>query len=62
MNGGPVILADEPAGALDSQGGKEVMLILEKLHGQGHIIILVTHGSEIASAGARIFGQRFFRF
>ena len=33
MNGGPVILADEPTGALDSQGGKEVMAILEKLHG-----------------------------
>jgi ABC-type lipoprotein export system ATPase subunit len=36
MNGGPVILADEPTGALDSQGGKEVMAILVKLHGQGH--------------------------
>src|ERR1035437_8611508 len=36
MNGGPVILADEPTGALDSQGGREVMAILVKLHGQGH--------------------------
>ncbi len=54
MNGGPVILADEPTGALDSQGGKEVMAILEKLHGQGHTIILVTHDSEIAAYAHRI--------
>jgi len=54
MNGGPVILADEPTGALDSRGGKEVMAILEKLHGQGHTIILVTHDSDIAAYAHRI--------
>ena len=54
MNGGPVILADEPTGALDSQGGKEVMAILEKLHGQGHTIIVVTHDSDIAAFAHRI--------
>jgi macrolide transport system ATP-binding/permease protein len=54
MNGGPVILADEPTGALDSQGGKEVMAILEKLHGQGHTIILVTHDSAIAAYAHRL--------
>ena len=54
MNGGPVILADEPTGALDSKGGKEVMAILEKLHGQGHTIILVTHDSGIAAYAHRI--------
>jgi macrolide transport system ATP-binding/permease protein len=54
MNGGPVILADEPTGALDSQGGKEVMAILETLHGQGHTIILVTHDSGIAAYAQRI--------
>ena len=54
MNGGPVILADEPTGALDSQGGNEVMLILEKLHGQGHTIILVTHDSDIAAHAHRL--------
>ncbi len=54
MNGGPVILADEPTGALDSKGGKEVMAILEKLHGQGHTIILVTHDSDIAAYAHRI--------
>ena len=54
MNGGPVILADEPTGALDSQGGKDVMAILGKLHGQGHTIILVTHDSDIAAYAHRI--------
>ncbi|HEY3319260.1 MAG TPA: MacB family efflux pump subunit [Planctomycetota bacterium] len=54
MNGGPVILADEPTGALDSQGGKEVMAILVKLHGQGHTIIVVTHDSEIAAYAHRL--------
>ncbi|MBF0549508.1 MAG: MacB family efflux pump subunit [Deltaproteobacteria bacterium] len=54
MNGGPVILADEPTGALDSQGGKEVMAILEKLNGQGRTIILVTHDSDIAAYAHRI--------
>ena len=54
MNGGPVILADEPTGALDSQGGKEVMAILEELHGRGHTIILVTHDSDIAAYAYRI--------
>jgi macrolide transport system ATP-binding/permease protein len=54
MNGAPVILADEPTGALDSQGGKEVMAILGKLHEQGHTIIVVTHDSEIAAYAHRI--------
>jgi len=54
MNGGPVILADEPTGALDSQGGKEVMAILVRLHGEGHTIIVVTHDSDIAAYAHRI--------
>ena len=54
MNGGPVILADEPTGALDSQGGKEVMAILGKLHSQGHTIIVVTHDSDIAAYAHRL--------
>lgn len=43
MNGGEVILADEPTGALDSQSGKEVMAILKQLNQQGHTVIIVTH-------------------
>ena len=46
MNGGDVILADEPTGALDSASGVEVMNILKELHADGHTIILVTHDAQ----------------
>lgn len=54
MNGGEVILADEPTGALDSQSGEMVLQILEDLHRQGHTIILVTHDQNIAQRANRI--------
>ncbi|QNY17509.1 ATP-binding cassette domain-containing protein [Acinetobacter seifertii] len=54
MNGGEVILADEPTGALDSKSGEIVLKILEELHQQGHTIILVTHDSNIAKRANRI--------
>lgn len=43
MNGGHIILADEPTGALDSHSGAEVMLLLDELAQQGHVVILITH-------------------
>lgn len=54
MNGGQVILADEPTGALDSHSGQEVMAILEQLHAAGHTIIIVTHDMQVASHAGRI--------
>jgi len=54
MNGGQVILADEPTGALDSSSGRQVMDILRQLHAQGHTIILVTHDSKVAEQADRI--------
>ncbi|CAM4085321.1 Macrolide export ATP-binding/permease protein MacB [Bordetella tumbae] len=54
MNGGQVILADEPTGALDSRSGEEVMGILQELHAQGHTIILVTHDMSVAQHAQRI--------
>ncbi|STO60541.1 macrolide ABC transporter ATP-binding protein/membrane protein [Canicola haemoglobinophilus] len=54
MNGGEIILADEPTGALDSQSGKMVMEILTQLHHEGHTIILVTHDKEVANFANRI--------
>ncbi|MEQ4616772.1 MAG: MacB family efflux pump subunit [Corticimicrobacter sp.] len=54
MNGGQVILADEPTGALDSQSGQEVMRILQDLNRDGHTIILVTHDMNVARHARRI--------
>ena len=54
MNGGEIILADEPTGALDSKSGERVMQILTQLHREGHTIILVTHDKDIARQANRI--------
>ncbi|MGB9081434.1 MAG: ABC transporter permease, partial [Desulfuromonadaceae bacterium] len=54
MNGGDVILADEPTGALDSKSGQEMMNVLHELHARGHTIILVTHDMQVASHAERI--------
>ncbi|WP_035345748.1 MULTISPECIES: MacB family efflux pump subunit [Dickeya] len=54
MNGGQVILADEPTGALDSANGQAVLSILRELHQQGHTVIIVTHDMNIARVAGRI--------
>lgn len=54
MNGGEIILADEPTGALDTHSGAEVMKILRELHAEGHTIILVTHDKKIAEHADRV--------
>ena len=58
MNGGRVILADEPTGALDTHSGAEVMNILKELHAEGHTIILVTHDAQVAEHAERIIELR----
>ena len=54
INGGEVILADEPTGALDSRSGEEVMAILHQLKSQGHTVIIVTHDPLVAAQAERI--------
>ncbi|QIR28189.1 macrolide ABC transporter ATP-binding protein/permease MacB [Kluyvera genomosp. 3] len=58
MNGGQVILADEPTGALDSRSGEEVMAILHQLKEQGHTIIIVTHDPQVAAQAERVIEIR----
>lgn len=58
MNGGRVILADEPTGALDSRTGREVMALLADLNRDGHTIVLITHDHDIAAHARRIIEIR----
>ena len=50
----PVILADEPTGALDSKTGKEVLEFLKRLNNEGTTIVLITHDNEIAAQIKRV--------
>ncbi len=50
----PMILADEPTGALDSKTGAELMEMLKELHAEGNTIVLITHDSDIARQAKRI--------
>lgn len=50
----PLILADEPTGALDSRTGAELMIMLKELHEEGNTIVLITHDSNIARQAKRV--------
>lgn len=54
MNGGEIIFADEPTGALDSGSGENVMEIIHELYAEGHTIIMVTHDPKIAAQANRV--------
>ncbi|WP_280191793.1 ABC transporter permease [Delftia sp. PS-11] len=58
MNGGRVILADEPTGALDSASGAEVMALLQELAAAGHTIVLITHDPGVAACARRVVHMR----
>ncbi len=53
MNGGQVILADEPTGALDSKNGEEVLGVLADLAASGHTVVVITHDPEVADWAER---------
>ena len=50
----PIILADEPTGALDSHTGREVIGMLKQMNSQGHTVVLITHDNSIAMQADRI--------
>ncbi|MES2207633.1 MAG: MacB family efflux pump subunit [Pseudomonadota bacterium] len=58
MNGGTIILADEPTGALDSHSGHEVLEMLRRLQQKGHTIIIITHDNNVAESTDRIIQLR----
>tara|TARA_R110002126_G_scaffold291807_1_gene459600 strand:+ start:18810 stop:20747 length:1938 start_codon:yes stop_codon:yes gene_type:complete len=53
MNDPPVILADEPTGALDSKSSEDVMALLSELHKKGRTIIIITHEEDVANHAQR---------
>ena len=53
-----LLLADEPTGALDSEGGHEVLELFKRLHADGQTILMVTHNEEVAAAADRIVRMR----
>lgn len=53
-----LLLADEPTGALDSDGGHEVLELFNRLHADGQTILMVTHNDEVAAAADRIVRMR----
>ena len=53
-----LILADEPTGALDSEGGDEILELFRRLHQQGQTILMVTHDQPVADAAQRIVRMR----
>ena len=54
INGGQIVLADEPTGALDRATGEQIMATLRALHAQGHTIIVVTHNMAVAKHADRV--------
>ena len=53
-----LLLADEPTGALDSEGGQEVLELFRRLHHGGQTILMVTHDDDVAAAAQRIATMR----
>jgi putative ABC transport system ATP-binding protein len=53
-----LVLADEPTGALDSEGGLEVLELFRRLHADGQTIMMVTHNPEVAAGAERLVQMR----
>lgn len=54
VNAPPILLADEPTGALDTATGTEIMDLFQRLHAEGQTVIMVTHNPENASRAGRV--------
>ncbi len=58
INNPPIILADEPTGALDSRTGEEILELFKRLKQEGHTIVLITHDAHVAEHADRICVMR----
>jgi putative ABC transport system ATP-binding protein len=57
INRPPILLADEPTGALDSKTGEEILNLFERLQENGHTIVLITHDPEVAARADRVLSM-----
>jgi len=57
-NAPTLLLADEPTGALDSEGGREVLELFRRLHAGGQSILLVTHDESVSEPASRLVRMR----
>ena len=53
INSPPILLADEPTGALDSRTGEEILALFKRLRADGHTVILITHDAHVAEHADR---------
>ena len=58
VNEPSLLLADEPTGALDSEGGQEVLELFRRLHADGETILMVTHSADVAAGASRVVRLR----
>ncbi len=58
INHPPILLADEPTGALDSRTGEEILALFKRLRDEGHTVILITHDAEVAAHADRTVVMR----
>ena len=55
VNRPPILLADEPTGALDSKTGEEILALFKRLRDDGHTVILITHDAHVAAHADRTY-------
>ena len=58
INRPPILLADEPTGALDSKTGEEILALFKQLRDDDHTVVLITHDAEVAAHADRTFVMR----
>ncbi|WP_242113021.1 ABC transporter ATP-binding protein [Luteimonas aquatica] len=58
INRPPILLADEPTGALDSRTGEEILALFKRLRDEEHTVVLITHDADVAAHADRIYVMR----